>query len=314
MPKLANGLVFAKKAAMVLMVANPTIRTAVNRHHLSLNDDELTRFHGLYAKMFRRKLFERLVSAKSSPWIVRFMDRELMMPLDGDGFWLTWDLAVSITGSDVEVVRTYTNFLSSDSPPDLFFDVGANYGTHSILFRAVGVPVIAFEPNPTCFSYCQRVCRLNNLSPPQWEQIALGDHKGNADLLYPERETWVGSISKKWAKRNFSERRDIKCASVPLYPLDAFLEQAIEKRLLVKVDVEGGELDVFRGAARILSEIRPHVIFECMDGTIRHELYDFLLAHKYSVYDLPFNQQRPLELEEFKERPWPIINFLASPS
>jgi FkbM family methyltransferase len=112
----------------------------------------------------------------------------------------------------------------------------------------VGVPVVAFEPNPTCYSYFERVCRLNNLSPPEWKQIALGDRAGDVDLLYPERETWMGSISKKWADRNFSEGRGIKSASVPLYPLDAFLDQAIGKRLLVKVDVEGGELDVFRGA------------------------------------------------------------------
>ena len=99
--------------------------------------------------------------------------------------------------------------------------------------------------------------------------------------------------------------------SVPMYPLDAFFEQAVGKRLLMKIDVEGFELDVLRGAARILSDIRPRVIFESNDRTIRPDLYALLSRYKYGVYDLPNTHREPLGLDDFIERQ--ATNFLANP-
>ena len=307
---MSMALEFAKKATMVLMVAVPPFRRAVNRYHLRLRDDGLIRFHGLYAKIFRRKLFERLMPAVSARWIVRFFGRDLIMPLDRDGMWLNWDLAVSITGHDVEVVRAFEEFLSCSSPPNMFFDVGANYGTHSILFRAVDVPVMSFEPNPTCFSFCKRVCDLNNLSVPTWNEVAIGDQMGKVDLVYPEQETWLGSISSN-VVQTISKNRKMTYTTVPMCPLDAFFEQAVGKRLLIKIDVEGFELNVLRGATRILSDIRPCVIFESNDRTLRPDLYALLSRYKYGVHDLPNTYRKPLGLDDFIERQ--ATNFLADP-
>ena len=40
--------------------------------------------------------------------------------------------------------------------PKIFFDVGANYGTHSFIFQSQGVKAYSFEPNPNYFPYFKK--------------------------------------------------------------------------------------------------------------------------------------------------------------
>jgi hypothetical protein len=103
---------------------------------------------------------------------------------------------------------------------------------------------------------------------------------------------------------------------VPLRPLDDYINHRVGKRLLIKIDVEGLELEVLRGALRILTEIRPDVIFESNDPTSRLQLYDLLMSHNYSVYTLPWRgtdtHSLPITPEIFLQSK--ATNFLARPS
>lgn len=237
------------------------------------------------------------------------MSHYIAMPLRRDSIWLDWDSAVSITGHDIEVKRTYSKLLSSDKPPELFFDVGANYGTHSALFRSAGVPVVAFEPNPSCFAFCKSVCQLNRFSLPQWEQVAIGDRLGNVNLTYPERETWLGSVS-PGVVQTISERREVVSKTVPIRPLDDYFSQVAGKRLLIKIDVEGFELEVLRGASRILADVRPDIIFESNDPSFRSQLFELLASRNYGIHALPKGgEPQPLVLELFVRSQ--STNFLA---
>jgi hypothetical protein len=65
--------------------------------------------------------------------------------------WLDWFLALATLGDDSTVKKTYAAIVSSSRKPDLFLDVGANYGTHSLLFLAHGIRTWSFEPNARCY-------------------------------------------------------------------------------------------------------------------------------------------------------------------
>jgi FkbM family methyltransferase len=197
--------------------------------------------------------------------------------------------------------------------PDLFFDVGANYGTHSILFRSADIPVIAFEPNPTCFEFCTQVCKLNGFSIPRWENVAIGSHVGDVDLVYPERETWLGSISPDVIEGVSSTDKRIR-HRVWQRRLDDYYQEAVGKKLLVKIDVEGLEIEVLRGASQILVDVRPTVIFENNDHALRTQLHDLLISHGYSIYTLPWRcieDSLPLKQLDFENSA--STNFLARP-
>lgn len=303
----------AKQGLVLLMASASPLRRFLNEYHLALDDAGRADFHGKYARIYRHRLFERLMRDPSAQWTTRFVGRDIIIPLMPHKMWLHWDLAVSITGHDIEVKQTYSELLSNDIRPDLFFDIGANYGTHSILFQSADIPVIAFEPNPTCFEFCAQVCKLNDFTTLRWEPTVIGSHIGEADLIYPERDTWLGSVSPDVTKLTSSPDETIR-HRVRQWRLDDYYREAAGKKLLVKIDVEGSELEVLRGASRILKDIRPNLIFESNDQALRLELYDLLASQRYSIYDLPWRRIEglpPLKQLDFRNRA--STNFLARP-
>ena len=62
---------------------------------------------------------------------------------------------------------------------------------------------------------------------------------------------------------------------------------------MIKIDVEGGELDVLKGARECLSRERPHILLEWCDlnlpayGIPRDALFPFAREHGYGLYALP---------------------------
>jgi FkbM family methyltransferase len=295
------------------MALVPPLRQVLNRYYLTLDSTGLASFQRRYAKIFRRRLFQRLMRGASAQWRTRFMERDIIMPLTPDMIWRDWDSALSITGNDIEVKQTYSTFLASDDRPDVFFDVGANYGTHSILFRSADVYVIAFEPNPTCFEFCRQVCRLNGFSVPRWENVALGSHIADVDLIYPERDTWLGSTS-PGVRDMVSSAGETVRVRVPQRPLDDYYDEAAVKKLLIKIDVEGSEMEVLLGASRILKDIRPAVIFESNDHALRVQLYDLLVSHSYGIYGVPWRfVECPLPMKQLDFCNNASVNFIAMP-
>ena len=72
--------------------------------------------------------------------------------------------------------------------------------------------------------------------------------------------------------------------------------------VLIKIDVEGYELEVLKGAIRVLSELRPKIIFESSNEKLRGELFRFLNDIGYSIYPLPWRpgiSDRALGAAEF---------------
>ena len=194
-------------------------------------------------------------------------------------------------GHDVEVVQTYEALLLSSEPPDFFLDVGANYGTHSILFLSAGVPVIAFEPNPSCYSYFQAACAINGFSG-RWEQVAIGNGRGEIELIYPEKETWLGSVSSD-VTPGLKEWGDVTRLHVPVSNLDSYISEIPRGRLLIKIDVEGYEIEVLKGAERMLRDYKPTVIFESNDAKLRDELFRLFEESGYGIHSLPYKPSAP---------------------
>lgn len=153
---------------MRLAAAKKAPRSLLNQYYNSLNDEGRSRFQARYSKIFR----DDGVSLAAGEWLIQFADQKIRLPLRPSWSWLDWDFAVSILGHDIEVKKTYAALVKSDQRPELFLDVGANYGTHSLLFLSVGIPIIAFEPNRTCLSHFKTVCELNGFTG-RWEQVAI---------------------------------------------------------------------------------------------------------------------------------------------
>ena len=91
------------------------------------------------------------------------------------------------------------------------------------------------------------------------------------------------------------------------------LQRARGKRTLIKIDVEGGEASVLRGASTLLRQSRPTIIFESNDRGARAELAALLGEHGYAITRLPWpdNQTPALSASDFGSSI--ETNFLARP-
>lgn len=278
----------AKRAAQTCM--RPIAASAWSRAPLNV----VYRHLGWYAKRkffgAFQQAFQRGSDFPIDPglWNIEFVGKTLKLPLVPERMWLDWFLALATLGADDTVKKTYAAIVSSSRKPDLFLDVGANYGTHSLLFLAHGIRTWSFEPNARCCPYFIESCGLNAFNP-HLERVALGRSRGQAKLYFPEHETWYGTISDFYPDN--PKAPDLVEEPVELRTLDDYYGDVIQsaRRILIKIDVEGSELDVLLGAPMTLGRA-PLVLFETYyDAAGRGLLFDILTREEYRIFGLPWS-------------------------
>lgn len=293
----------AARALVAKLAANRTTRSAMNTLYNSLSPRAKRRFYLLFAKIFRT----RNIAVDPGNWNVSFLGKTIAIPLSQETMWLGWDTALSVVGSDVTVKETYANIISR-SPPDIFCDIGANYGTHSLMFLCHGVPALTFEPNPACMERFKVACEANRVSP-QIELVALADKHGTARLAFPERDTWLGTLLPT------DSTTHEKSIEVPVFPLDHYLPLLRGKRALIKIDAEGSEKLILDGASEVLKTCRPMVIFECWaDADFRLPLFNSFDRLGYDISPLPWTQGSRARLSETNFIRSTDTNFIAVPT
>ena len=144
-------------------------------------------------------------------------------------------------------------------PGDIACDIGANKGSFVYwLSRWVGQGrVVAFEPQPDLAGRLADVCRSIGLDNVTVEAKAVYSHSGEHELFLPAGHQPGASL-----QRAAVEAESFTTLSVPLVSLDEYFD-ADERIALLKIDVEGAELGVFKGAERILRQHAPLLVFEC---------------------------------------------------
>jgi FkbM family methyltransferase len=150
------------------------------------------------------------------------------------------------------------------APGTRVVDIGANIGICALPWAAVhtGVTVHGFEPNSAVRARLARNVALNRLGPRvRLHPEALSDRAGTATLY--------GSDDMSSLNQGVYSGRQSAPIEVPLARLDDVLGGEGPSISLVKIDVQGHELEVFRGAATLLSRHRPALILEHEDDLYR---------------------------------------------
>jgi FkbM family methyltransferase len=262
----------AARALLGTVLATPGGVGMVNRLHAALPAGQKRRFFYLFLDGDYRL---------EGTWTVHFAGRPIRLPLHRDSS-VGWAAAVAFHGYDAEIHALYEVLVTGPARPRVVFDVGASYGLHALRFLAHGIRTIAFEPNPLCHGYFLECCALNGLAP-ELHGVALGDHDGITRLTFPSDATYLGTtapdVSSQWRGR-----RDIVTRDVPVTRLDDFVARHRVVPDVVKIDTEGSELAVLRGARRTLQRARPLVLFESWPAREdRGELLDLLDDAGYTV-------------------------------
>jgi FkbM family methyltransferase len=190
-------------------------------------------------------------------------------------------------------------------PGDHFVDVGANVGVFSSLVgtRLPGVRITAVEPFPPIREFLERNLALNNLDVRVVES-AVGAEPGEATFEILERDV-LNRLAPDGAVIPAS-----KGIRVAVQTLDEILGNS--SPALIKIDVEGTELNVLRGARRLLSTDAPVVLFEHCGhgnsfGVTPADVRKFLAEVGYRIYLLDGR----LTLWDSDELP-PVPNVIAA--
>lgn len=163
---------------------------------------------------------------------------------------------------------------------DTVVDAGANKGAFLYWLRqAVGASgsVFAFEPQPTLADYLQKITKQMDWSNVHVKACAVSDRSGTARLHVPgEKDSPGASLENAVADK---PGHSFEC---PITTLDEQLASS-ERVSLLKVDVEGHELSLFRGAEQTLKKHRPHIVFECEARHLTHHKPSDVFAHLQSL-------------------------------
>lgn len=169
------------------------------------------------------------------------------------GFTLAGDPTIAYEGYELAEASAFLELLENH---EAVVDIGANVGFYSCLAAGRGKQVISFEPSPRNLKFLYRNLWENRLQSVEVFPLGLARQPG-LNRLYGFGG--IASFVPGWAQAD-KKRFDI----VPVTSLDTIVAGRFRgRKLLVKMDVEGFELDVLAGAERTLDlEPKPTWLIE----------------------------------------------------
>jgi FkbM family methyltransferase len=190
--------------------------------------------------------------------------------------------------NELPVQRALAQYLK---PGMVFYDIGANVGFFSLISaRLVGPTghVYAFEPVTENAMSLRLNARLNDLQNiTVYEKgVSVSSGKGNLFLTKHPGGATLASRETLNSTVKGTVLIDLVCID------DLIAQKLISPPSLIKIDVEGAELDVLRGMDQTINEHSPVIIYETDDRceeTLRRknkEIDDFLIAHRYKIAPL----------------------------
>ncbi len=177
------------------------------------------------------------------------------------------------------------------SPGQTFYDVGANAGFFTLVAaRLVGAQgkCVAFDPLPDNIESIREQVELNALSHCAVVPEAVSEQPGTASFSFASAGDSQGHLGG-------SRRPGERAIEVKVTTLDVAMADHGAPHL-VKVDVEGAEAQVLKGAATLLSKARPNWLIELHGPECERDVKRILSAHGYRFFDL-HGQELPPEAD-----------------
>jgi len=166
-------------------------------------------------------------------------------------------------------------FIKDNYKGGMFIDVGSCIGNHTMAFSTLADGVISFEPIPfVCFHQAANLF-LSRIRNVVIYNVGLSNKNGilRANIIGPEWSNLGGGTIQK--------NGEIK---IPVVKLDSFKFKNVK---LMKIDVEGHELNVIKGGMKTIKESKPDLFIECSTEKRFKEIYDYLQSLRvgYKFYD-----------------------------
>lgn len=193
------------------------------------------------------------------------------------------DLEIFASGNyEPEILRLIKKHLAPDA---VFLDIGANIGQHSLYASRHCKHVYAFEPMKKIYDQFSSSVFTNDFLNISVYNYALGNTK---EVLPIYGNDNIGASS-LFTSENRKKIQDIKVLRLD----DIVQDLGLERCDLVKIDVEGFELEVLKGGKEFFAKHKPKIVLEYTpffydkkDPNIARELIQLLFTLGYKLYDI----------------------------
>lgn len=177
---------------------------------------------------------------------------------------------------------------------DTVWDVGANVGLYTLKFSEIVGPtgkVVAFEPNPTCCEEIRKKLDQNHASVVTLIPAALGEEDGQAFLQIGQADMAVDSRIATGI-----ESPGTGCVAVEIFAGDnAISKRGVAVPNVMKIDVEGFELECLRGLKATLADGRLRSVFIEVHFTVLESR-----GMRYAAIEI----QKLLKQAGFRDQKW----------
>ena len=234
-------------------------------------------------------LYKNIFYIKLNP----FMNGTVDLTIARNGFW------------EKEVSEIMIKYLNTG---ETFLDIGANIGYHSLFLSAYfknDLKIYAFEPIKSLYAQFNESIKLNKFYNISLLQFAVSNKRDNKKVLYIREDNIGGSSLYSYPNYNFNTAKK--------YILDNNF-----KINLIKLDVEGNELEVIKGGLSLIKKNKPFIVLEfspifyVQDYKEKSiELLNLLKDLGYKLFTLdekPFDFESCLDLNEIEQ-----IDLLCKP-
>lgn len=172
------------------------------------------------------------------------------------------------------VEEEFWNHLSGRLRDAVVYDIGSYEGIFSIFAasRVGNGHVVVIEPNPECLRMTERNIRCNRFeSRSTLLNVGLGSAESRMTIVYPKGEPARGSVDGEIIDLLRREGIPLVETTVRICRLDdLFLEKRLPSPQFIKIDVEGHEYEVLKGAESVIRGSRPELVIE-IHGTSPEE-------------------------------------------
>ncbi len=173
-------------------------------------------------------------------------------------------------------------------------DVGANTGQYALerLDKGFKGKIFSFEPIPSVYSKLEQAAKKH----PQWATYPLGAGSSETEMMINVSENFVSSSILKVDSASLSAEPTTRIThqeKIKLTTVDSFFKQHpdMDKEILLKLDVQGFEIEALKGAVSSLDKIRivqAELSFTKLyeNGPLYDEVAGFLKSHHFELFSI----------------------------
>ena len=172
---------------------------------------------------------------------------------------------------DQETYKTEA-FIKNYAAGDIFFDIGAHFGYYSAIAAVLNNgsgQIFAFEPRPMNANFFRKHIKINDFRNVTLIEAAVGE--SDRDVRF---DTGHGS-----ATGYVSSEGDLKVKQVSIDRM--VRDGTLPPPGFIKIDVEGGEIEVLKGSKEVISNSRPKMIIATHNPECYQYVIDFLNRNMY---------------------------------